>query len=411
MLEKIAYDSQELKSFPSAHKMLTRDTPVKMTLRQVWEQAERVGADLVRRRNAEAKEMNEGRPPKPPANPPDLLVVSPDGARLQDRSRPPGRRWCEYKAAVVYRAARDEEAREGTRDDPQPECHWRFKTTLGKRQQAGKKTYHDPEPEVKTFTATTENIDRFPVYVELEAKRRGLMEADTVAVVGDGGSFVWRTSKEICEARVARGKPVFEILDTMHANSHLAAAAKAAWGGRSSAQAVKWLNARLCELWAGKAGKLIRALEKKAEGLGPRPDPPAAGEPDDRRGEPIDEERGEAELPPEVVLWRCRDYFEKNRERIRYDVFRRHGLPLTSAHIESGIGQTNERVKASKKAWLLEHAEEMLALRCQALSEDGRWDDYFDKLRRGEIEIETRGRMAKRPTLPPEPVSPQTKAA
>jgi len=34
----------------------------------------------------------------------------------------------------------------------------------------------------------------------------------------------------------------------------------------------------------------------------------------------------------------------------------------------------------------------MLALRCCALSEDGRWDDHFDALRRGEIEIPTPGR-------------------
>ena len=31
------------------------------------------------------------------------------------------------------------------------------------------------------------------------------------------------------------------------------------------------------------------------------------------------------DVPPVVVLWRCRDYFEKHRERIRYDEFRRHG--------------------------------------------------------------------------------------
>jgi hypothetical protein len=34
----------------------------------------------------------------------------------------------------------------------------------------------------------------------------------------------------------------------------------------------------------------------------------------------------------------------------------------------------------------------MLALRCHALSEDGRWGDHFDALRRGEIEIPTPGR-------------------
>ena len=45
--------------------------------------------------------------------------------------------------------------------------------------------------------------------------------------------------------------------------------------------------------------------------------------------------------------------------------------------------------KGSEKAWYLEHAEKMLALRCLALSQDGRWDDYFNRLRRGEIGLRT----------------------
>jgi len=49
-------------------------------------------------------------------------------------------------------------------------------------------------------------------------------------------------------------------------------------------------------------------------------------------------------------------------------------------------------VKGSEKQWYPRHADEMLALRCHALSEDGRWDDHFDALRRGEIEIPTPGR-------------------
>ena len=73
-------------------------------------------------------------------------------------------------------------------------------------------------------------------------------------------------------------------------------------------------------------------------------------------------------------------------------MFRRHGLPLTSAHIESGIKQTNHRVKGSEKQWFLWNAEAMLALRCLALSEDGRWDAYFDDLRRGDITVPTPGR-------------------
>jgi hypothetical protein len=42
--------------------------------------------------------------------------------------------------------------------------------------------------------------------------------------------------------------------------------------------------------------------------------------------------------------------------------------------------------------WLPQNAEAMLALRCLALSEDGRWDGYFDGLRRGELTLPTPGR-------------------
>ena len=396
--------------------MLSRDLPVNLTPRQVWEQSERVGADLVRRRNHEVMEMLKGNPPTAPANPPDLLVVSVDGGRLQDRARAAGSRWCEYKAGVVYRVTRTEDAREGTRPDPEPECHWRFKTTLGERQTCdSEKTYRDPEPETKTYVATTEKIDRFPRQVELEAKRRGLTEAGDVVFIGDGGSFVWRTSEEACEDRICRGKTVYEILDIIHANEHLVAAAKAAYGPTSSGKGVKWLNARLRELWAGEAEKLIAALERKANEFGPRrPDSvvdPTGPRPErgEKSSEPLAE--GETNLPPVIVLWRAFNYFDDNRERIRYDEFRKRGLPLASSQVESAIGQKNDRVKAARKSWFLDHADEMLALRTQALCEDGRWDDYFGRLRRGEIEIPTRGRMERISVFPPEKAPPMEPAA
>lgn len=366
--------------FPGAHTLLQDMLPVKMTQRQVYEQTLRVGRDLVDRREDQVKAMLEGRPPASPKNAPDLLVISPDGGRLQDRRRETGERWCEYKAAVVYRATREGDARTGLRPDPQPAPHWRYTPSCGRVKSPEKKTYSDPAPEVKTFTATTENIERFPEQVELEARRRGIMEANTVAMIGDGGDLVWRTAKEVCEARRARGKRIFEILDIIHASGHLVDAAKAAFG--ETPERSKWLNARLGELWSGDAGKLVAAIEAKATELGPRP---VRGETD-----------ASDEPAPARIVWNARDYFDEHRERIRYDVFRRHGLPMSSSHIESGIKQTNRRVKGSEKAWYLEHAEEMLALRCQALSEDGRWDAYFDRLRRGEIELQTPGRQRAR---------------
>ena len=418
-MENLAFFSQMISGFPGAHTVLTRTLPVKLTLNQVWQQALRVGSDLVRRRDDEVKAMLEGRPPQPPANAPDLVVISPDGGRIQDRSRPAGDRWCEYptgplhqpfgpagKAAVVYRVAREESAREGLRPDPQLAPHWRYRagTDGFERVEAGKKLYSDPEPETKTFTASTETVERFPLMVELEAKRRGMLQAHTVCFVGDGGDFVWRTAREVCADRRARGGRVFEILDIIHAGEHVSDAANAAFG--ATTEGASWLNARLAELWRGDAEELIRALEAEALDLGPRPG---------------------AEKSAARVVWNARDYFCEHRERIRYDAFRRHGLPLTSCHVESGIPvrqdrpdrradrtsgkQTNNRVhegqvrrrgsyrtwKGSEKQWLLGNAEAMLALRCLALSEDGRWDGYFEGLRRGEVALPTPGRAARRP--------------
>lgn len=369
-LEKLAYFTQMIAGFPGAHAVLQRMLPVKMTLRQVWEQARRVGQDLVSRREAEVRAMLEGRPPEPAPNAPDVLVIAADGGRFQDRTRPVGDRWCEYKAAVVYRVTRGETVRDGKRDDPQPAPHWRYGVGAEgfKRVEIeGQKVYRDPKPETKSFTATTETVDRFPLYVELEAKRRGLLQANAVCFVGDGGDFVWRTAREALADRRSGKARVYEVLDLIHAGEHLAEAAKAAFG--VTAEGVAWLNARFATLWRGDAEELLKQLEAKAAELAPRPGP---------------------EKSAARTVWNARAYFEEHRERIRYDVFRRLGLPLTSAHMESGIKQTNQRVKGSEKQWLLSNAEAMLALRCLALSEDERWDGYFNLLRTGQITLPTR---------------------
>lgn len=366
----MAFFSQMIAGFPGAHEVLTRMLPVRPTLRQVWEQALRVGRDLIERRDAEIRDMLEGRPPSPPANAPDLLVVANDGGRIQDRSRPVGDRWCEYKAAVIYRGTREDAVREGLSGDPQDEPHWRYaKGAHGfeRVEDEEKKVYSDPEPEMKTFTASTATVERFPLVVELEAKRRGLMEAHTVCFVGDGGDFVWRPAHEVAERRRAGGKRVFEVLDIIHAGEHLVNATKAAFGATD--EGVEWINARHRELWRGEATQLCAAMASKAAELAPHPGP---------------------ENSSARIVWNAHDYFFEHRERIRYDVFRAHGLPLTSVHVESGIKQTNHRVKGSEKQWLLFNAEGMLALRCLALSEDERWNEHFNALREGRIVIPTR---------------------
>ena len=56
-----------ISGFPGARAVLTRTLPVKLTMNQVWQQALRVGRDLVRRREDEVMKMLSGSGPKGPA--------------------------------------------------------------------------------------------------------------------------------------------------------------------------------------------------------------------------------------------------------------------------------------------------------------------------------------------------------
>lgn len=66
-------------------------------------------------------------------------------------------------------------------------------------------------------------------------------------------------------------------------------------------------------------------------------------------------------------------FVDANRERMDYPEYRRLGLPVSSAPVESTIKQINRRLKGSEKFWLTGGAEAMLQLRAAQLSDDGRW--------------------------------------
>lgn len=74
-------------------------------------------------------------------------------------------------------------------------------------------------------------------------------------------------------------------------------------------------------------------------------------------------------------------YVENNRGRMDYPRYRRLGLPVSSAAVESTIKQINRRIKGTEKFWLEGGAEAVLQLRAAHLSEDGRADDYWSRPR------------------------------
>ena len=67
---------------------------------------------------------------------------------------------------------------------------------------------------------------------------------------------------------------------------------------------------------------------------------------------------------------------------MNYPEYRRLGLPISSAPVESTIKQINRRVKGSEKFWLEGGAEAILQLRAAQLSQDDRWNRNWSRPRK-----------------------------
>lgn len=66
-------------------------------------------------------------------------------------------------------------------------------------------------------------------------------------------------------------------------------------------------------------------------------------------------------------------YLENNQTRMDYPRYRREGLPVTSALIESLVKEVNYRVKGTEKFWNDDlHGEAILYVRAALLSHDNR---------------------------------------
>ena len=98
-------------------------------------------------------------------------------------------------------------------------------------------------------------------------------------------------------------------------------------------------------------------------------------------------------------------YLENNRSRMNYPEYRRAGLPVTTAWMESLVKQINDRVKGTEMFWNNpEGAEAILQVRAAALSDDDRLGKYL-RTRPGSALIRRRPECALtgRPRFPKPP--------
>jgi hypothetical protein len=155
---------------------------------------------------------------------------------------------------------------------------------------------------------------------------------------------------------------------------HLYAAATAAYAQDAKA-AWRLYERWLRWAWAGDVKQLLAGLEEEGRRLG-KP-PPQAKESDPRR-----------------IVSKTLDYIKTNELRMDYARYRREGLPISSAAVESLIKQFNQRVKGTEKFWNKGGAESVLQIRAAYLSDDDRSDRFHEQRPRGQAVGKNRGTLA-----------------
>lgn len=171
----------------------------------------------------------------------------------------------------------------------------------------------------------------------------GAQKAARVTLLGDGAAWIWNRAEELRQAVGMSPENFQEVVDFYHAVEHLTEIADLVetWQGTTRA---KWLRVAKDHLSAGNIEELLAHID------------------------PLTTSKRAAEIESAM------DYFVKNEARMRYERFRKAGLPIGSGAVESGVRRVvNQRLKGNSIYWLEDHAEAILHLRAQLKA--GRWDE------------------------------------
>jgi hypothetical protein len=348
--------------------------------------AERVGREWAAARDKDVQAFQKDELAATHAQPPQVATVMVDGGRVQTRAddgapgvTDPG--WQEVKVACCQTLSSLVHA-----TDPQPQPPAKFldplqaarlaaemKSRSGPARSRAKKAEPPPRPRrrrrkgrkgkrrrpvklVRTVVASMATSETFGWHMAAEVQRRGLDRAQRKGYICDGQKYNWSLYELHLVALGFLG-----ILDFLHLLAYLYGAAQAV-EGKGSATAWTLYESWLRLAWAGRVQELLAGLRAGCTKLGPAP--PDCSDEDPRK-----------------VVAEARGYVENNRSRMEYPEYRRLGLPISSAPVESVIKQVNRRMKGTEKFWLEGGAEAILQVRAAYLSEDGRTERYWARPR------------------------------
>ena len=368
----MVYAGSHASSFEQAGADLKEEAELEISTQRIMRATKRIGQERVAEREAEVAAWEKLPLPEQQGSPreqvPPVACVEMDGGRIQIRDRKAeeptveearkGRFWRETKVGCLLSMTSAPSSA-----DPCPVIPEVFVdprrigqisreikgfSAVGEASASAEsaaapaveKRRGRPEVLVRSVVATRENAAAFGKQLAVAAWRRGFMAAGRKAFVGDGSETNW----SVWRRHFSHFTP---IVDFIHALCYVFAGAMAGCAMSEAwpvyCQWAQWL-------WSGQVELVIAALRARQKILG----------------------LPEANDPEESPRWKVAEalrYLENQSSRMRYDEYRRQGLPITSSHIESTIKQINRRVKGSEKFWSSGGAEALLQLAADYLSE------------------------------------------
>lgn len=372
-MKKVVYAGTQASSFRQAECDLKEEAELSVSQQRIRRATERIGQERIEQRDQAVERWQALPLPVQQRSPhdhvPSLAVVQVDGGRIQIRSdsEPSDQRqhshWRETKAAVLLRMHSKEHSQDPCPTLPESFANVARMAQLSREikgssassvESPGEREKHENErPErprvlMRNVVALRHREHDFGAYVAATAWESGFASAQRKALVADGMPSNWTLWSQYFSHYTP-------VLDFVHAVCYVFNAAAA---GRPLDDVAEVYRRWAQWTWSGEVDRVIEELEARQQELGP----------------PRDDD---ADTHPRKVVAEALGYLRNQRTRMRYADYRRQGLPITSAYIESTIKQLNRRVKGSEKFWGTDGAEALLQLTADYLSDRQPLDKFW----------------------------------
>lgn len=219
--------------------------------------------------------------------------------------------------------------------------HWVYTGTCFRLDHRGQTAGGRPVITERGFVATRAGLDGLREQMHAEALRRGLGQAASALVIGDGAVWIWRLADD-------RWPQARQRLDFYHAVQHLVAVGRALHG-EDKEKFKAWIKPLVRQLKNESSIKVIGQLEAALATL---PGGAAA-----------------TAVAKEV------EYLREHQERMDYRAGRRAGEPIGSGPVEATCRQYQCRFKRPGQFWSQAGDESLLCL--ETFWRNGRWHRLF----------------------------------